>query len=142
MKNLDKIRKAIKFYKEAYDKTKREKGVIYCGSPYSVKISGDISAQSSGKLACGIDANVNGEFSVIEPETQELLKADIGLENIISFSVTVSAGDVAQAEIKTFDGDWVHCPVSSFKVTFDDIGASEFNVPKLRNESEEVTKEK
>ena len=137
MKNLDKIRKAIKFHKEAYDKAKREKGVIHCGSPYSVKISGDISAQSSGKLAYGIDANVNGEFSVIEPETQEILKNEIDLDNIESFSVTVNAGDVVQADIKTVGGNWIRCPVSVFNVKFDDIRASEFNVPKLRDESTE-----
>ena len=83
MSNLDDIKKACQFHKEAYNKAKKE-GKMAFGSPYSITLNGDISAETIGRVACGINSNIDGEFGVVEPETKELLNTKIDLNQIQS----------------------------------------------------------
>lgn len=132
MSDESRIKKAIASIRKSYDEMEK-KGTILCGSPYSFKINGDIEAETTGRLAYGINSNVDGEFGVQEPETKEILTDEIDMKDISELSITAHAGDVVQAEIKTYGGDWIRCPVSSLKVSFDNMKASEFNVGKFKS---------
>ena len=129
-----KIKKAIAKNQAIYNE--RKKGTIYCGSPYAIKLNGNVSVggKGYGKLAVGIENTLKGIFEVLEPDTKEILKEEIDLKNIKQFSVSVCAGDVVQAEFETYEGDWIRCPVSELKVSLDGMRASEFNIWKYKKD--------
>jgi len=129
----NKIIEVLSKVKERYEKRK-QRNEIYAGSPYSLEMSGEVSSGKIGSavLACGINSTVKGKFEVVDVETNDLLTDVIDIRNISSILITAEAGDVVQAEIKTFDGDWICCPVSTLHVTFDGIKASEFSISKFK----------
>ncbi len=131
------ILEAIKKNREAYDKAKRDGATILVGSPYSLVLDGEITGKSYGRLAYGTDSSLEAEFGVLDPDTQEFLKIGIKMNDIKSFQINGFAGDVIQAEIETYSGNWIHCPISALKVDFKDIMATEFNVEKLRDKTTE-----
>ena len=131
------IRKAINEIRDYYDEKKKNSKEIICGSPYFLEIEGGISSggRGNGRLACGIDNNnLKTTFGVLEPGTNDLLTEEIDLDGIKSFSVTVSSGDIVQAEFETIDGTWIRCPVSELKVSLNGMRASEFNIGKYKRE--------
>jgi hypothetical protein len=134
------VREAIRKNKEAYEKARSETKGIIVGSPCSLTLNGGLTGESNGKLAYGTDHDLTGEFGVVDPETQEFLKIGIDMNSIKSFSITGRAGDVIQAEIETYEGNWISCPVSALKIEFNDIRASEFNVKKFSEQTTEEVK--
>jgi len=147
MKN--EIKKAVEKIRRYYEERKKNGKGLLCGSPYSLKINGDISAghESSSKpsglsrLAAFTETNINAEFSVydfLDDETEEPLLESVDMSLISGFEITGQRGDMVQATIKTYNGDVISCPVTSLRVTFDGIRASEFVLPKYFNDINDI----
>jgi len=111
---------------------KERKPGIYCGSPFGMKISGNVSAKGKGKppLAALTECNVHGDFTVVDSETKESASETIDFSKISHIEISACPGDIVQATITTYDGNTASCPVSSLDVTFDESWTSDFNIKK------------
>jgi hypothetical protein len=96
-----------------------------------LKINGGIESGGPSKqhVACLDGCTFTGEIQTTDPDTHENLSEKIDLSDIKSFKITGDRCDVIQMEFETYDGNWLHCILSEFKISINDLRAVEWNLP-------------
>lgn len=124
--------KAIVHKLTDYYDNERKKGNWLIGAPYSLVLQGSIEAQKCHNLAIGIESDLKAEFNVHDFLDKVTETLGVDLNDISGVNITLSPGDVAQICFSTYDGNKISCPLSSVKVTFDKVQATDYTIAKFK----------